>query len=298
MQSGPPSLIAPKAQMIETTKKLAESVGCSTNGVSDTDIVRCLRGKDVDQLINTNLSMYSVFGGKLLSQQPLELVRQHHPDMDMLVGVTKDEGALFVGQYDKLINITSVAQARILMSTFFGNLIKANLTSVIDHYFHNVSANNVKEIRNAMTVMITDGYFKCASYLFASTVANSSKAHHRRYVYRFDQAVDVVEYGGHKKMGAGHGVDLVYVFGRPITKRDQFAEADYHLSREVIQQWSTFAKTGMMAKVEVGNVEWIEAFGRDQTVANVMTIADSGLKLERYNFVEDCKVWQGLLYPH
>lgn len=299
MQSGPPSLIAPKAQSIEATKALAESVGCPTNGTSGAGIARCLRRKDVDQLINTNITLYSVFGGRFLAQKPLRLVQEHHMNIDMLVGVTKDEGAYFVGQMAKVVNVTSVPQARLVMSAFFGSLVKANLTSVLDHYFHNVSATNVAEIHRAMSVMITDGYFKCPSYTFVSTVVNSSKNHRKRnhFVYRFDQAVDVGDYDCRKEMGACHTADLVYVFGRPITKRAQFAEADYRLSKEVIRQWSTFAKTGTMAKVE-GNVEWAEAFGPDQTVANVMSMADGKLALERYNFGEDCRVWQGLLYPH
>lgn len=93
----------------------------------------------------------------------------------------------------------------------------------------------------------------------AEQIEHIIKDQHRFYAYRLMQPLSIpIGFGCDLTMGVCHSTDLAYVFGLPIRFRGVvFSEDEYQLSKDMIQAWANFAKTGSPGKM--GGVQWLQA---------------------------------------
>ena len=87
----------------------------------------------------------------------------------------------------------------------------------------------------------------------------------RYYSYRLVQPLSKGTSGCPLWMGVCHAVDLGYVFGQPIEQHSSghYSHRDFQLSVDMINSWTSFAKTGHPGMM--GNVKWEEAFPKGNT---------------------------------
>lgn len=76
------------------------------------------------------------------------------------------------------------------------------------------------------------------------------------YAAYFDRAIPGSDYGAY------HGCDVRYAFGSLDTSWHPFAETDYRISRNMVDYFSAFVKTGVPQVEDL--VQW-PAFGKEQT---------------------------------
>lgn len=112
----------------------------------------------------------------------------------------------------------------------------------------------------------------CPALFFGEQLAAVSRAAtHRRhfYSYRLMQPLSGGTGGCEPWMGVCHAMDLPFVFGRPIEGENsgRYTTGDIQLSRELIQAWTSFAKTGSPGKV--GGTVWEEAFLGAKNLGNL-----------------------------
>jgi len=73
------------------------------------------------------------------------------------------------------------------------------------------------------------------------------------FMYKFTQTN--IEF--HAWMGATHGAENSFLFGKPLIQPDKYTHLEIELSKRLMRSWANFAKTGRM--LNQLNLEW-EAF--------------------------------------
>lgn len=124
----------------------------------------------------------------------------------------------------------------------------------------------------------------CPAILFAEQVSFLSP-HCNYYSYRLTRNVVLPYSAVPSWAGVPHGTDLYYLFAIPLLAKD--AEAS-QLSRDMIQAWTQFAKSGHPGKV--GGVEWTHAMNHltnDPTTEH-LNLDPADYKIVKKYFSEVC----------
>ncbi|KAJ6223947.1 hypothetical protein RDWZM_002492, partial [Blomia tropicalis] len=109
MQSGAPteSMIVSKEQATLKTKSYASKVGCSSNETMKS-IVECLRTKPVELMVNATINdffqgktFWPIYGDKFMPVRHVDAMKsgQFNRDIDLMYGLCKDEGSMFVPMF-------------------------------------------------------------------------------------------------------------------------------------------------------------------------------------------------------
>ena len=172
--------------------------------------------------------------------------------MDLLAGVTKDEGPTLA--------ITTIPQ-------YFGNrtLIKEDFSSFVkitNGLFHNIDIKNITQfymngindndseaIKRKFFDFFGDIAIKCPTYWFAKRYAQHSKHRENVFFYELTYTADKeIE----KKLGVIHSSDVQFVFGHPLIASDRtvqnsilYTKQDIEFSKQIIKYWTNFAKYGL-----------------------------------------------------
>ena len=96
-----------------------------------------------------------------------------------------------------------------------------------------------------------------------------------------------------------HGDDVLYLFGFPIRLRGiVFTEADYKLAMDMIQAWTTFAKTGSPTSPMSNGAKWLEAVDHSKPNPPVryMSLNATGYELVENYYINQCdQFWKAKL---
>ena len=95
--------------------------------------------------------------------------------------------------------------------------------------------------------------------LFGQQFAQLASDSSRVYSYHLTQPLSLSSTCPHQ-WGVCHGTDLEYVFGKPYGEKSFWRHSwrDERLSVDMINSWTSFAKTGDPG--EMGGVKWEKAF--------------------------------------
>jgi len=173
--------------------------------------------------------------GKTLSQDPPAAVAAGSArGIDMMIGTTHDEvHAFFVGN-DAIAGMDRAAMAKALRG--------ARAAAVVDTYAKRLPGATAQTLFAALQ---TDAMFRLPSLRFAEAQGK----HARTYVYRFDWKP-----AAEAPYGAAHCIELPFVFGNfadwdaaplpPTMLKGGDRAAMTRLSRQMLQAWAAFAKSG------------------------------------------------------
>ena len=150
-------------------------------------------------------------------------------DLDIIAGITQDEGTSFVASLTPQIfskNVTKddfVAFVK-LVNDDFHNM---NLDQVTAFYLNNTNLNNSDAIKSKIFDFYGDVVVKCPAYRFAKRYAELSNPGTNVFFYELT-----------------YGSDLTYVFGLPLLQGNSASDIDINFSKEVTKLWTDFAKYG------------------------------------------------------
>lgn len=223
----------------------AYSVGVATAaglGCTSGDIAACLRGKTPAQVLEVQshytpvnelgfplLPILPVVDGVVLTGRPLEQVRSGAGDVPVLVGANDSELSFVMAPLGVVGNEGDFGRYVDYMGA---SARKEQLTALYQ-------PSVVGEVA-AATALGTDVAFTCPALKLATASATAGSA--PAYLYRFAHALPN---GVLAPLGAVHGTDILYLFGRFEQVGTTPTQVDLELSARVQDAWGSLARTGV-----------------------------------------------------
>ncbi|XP_072048621.1 cholinesterase-like [Amphiura filiformis] len=249
--------------------KLGEAVGCPATTTQQ--LISCMREVEA-QVINAAATemLYEAppapcVDNNFLVELPLTSIENNNfKKCPLINGFNKDEGTLSIASSEfGFPYLNSSTTPRVSKKTFDKEL-NAFLTSygiyrndlvedsIRQEYVDwSVADDPEADYFDAWNYYAGDAAFACPATI--ETRAHAMAGEHDVYQYYFTNvpstSVFKSEYFDVKWLGAGHGEELLYVFGYPFYPPVYFESVEYlkeemSLSQQVMKYWTNFAKTG------------------------------------------------------
>ncbi|XP_078390350.1 neuroligin-4, X-linked-like [Cetorhinus maximus] len=228
-------------------KKLASILLCPVN--DSLSLISCLQAKKTVELVKGAIKLHDfnfkfapTVDGSFLPKPPQELSRNISlvERFSYMAGVNSNEGSLAWPQIKK---IKSQADFVNLVSSFLQvsadklpMVSDATLWEYRDWKDLNNSLSHLQ--RQALDVFGDAGYI-APLVMTSDFIAKATKDVYIYYFTRHPNASVLPEW-----TGAGHGDELMFVFGVPIMGRSLVGEEELALSQQIMSYWTNFAKTG------------------------------------------------------
>jgi para-nitrobenzyl esterase len=218
--------------MEKVGERIARRLGCH----KAKDPVAALRASSADRILQVSNPSQGLFGrgnkfgpvvdGWILPDDPAALFAagaQH--DVPFMAGSTADEGSIFFQQ----LTINSVLGYSLMIRNLFGDHAPG-----VQRLF---PAKTHEEVPAALKKLVTVSAFVApARAMVRAMKAKESDA----WLYHFTR---VPKAGVFRNLGAFHGLDIPFVFGR-VGGRPGFSAEDGELSDVMRRTWVQFARTG------------------------------------------------------
>ncbi|XP_054165680.1 acetylcholinesterase-like [Oppia nitens] len=231
-----------KTESLNNAKKIANKFNCTN------DWIQCLRNVDSKELVKILPEMsltFPVVGTEFLPLTARQAFEHNlfNSDIDLIAGLTKDEGQGFI---DK-INVT--------IDTFKSNIKpydnvfhNLNADSITEFYLKNVNKTSQPAVQHAFGDFVGDILIKCPTYHFAKQVAKQlSNTTRNVYFYELTYAnLFISSLIGCKSGDVCHGLDLDFVFGLPLLIPEYHKPKDIFFAQQIMKMWTDFAKTGLL----------------------------------------------------
>ncbi|CAG2106281.1 unnamed protein product, partial [Medioppia subpectinata] len=227
---------------------LAKYIATQENCTQSENWLQCLRRVDAQRLVKYNSGLTRPVLGTAflpLSAQKAFQNKQINLDIDLMAGVTRNEGAetakLVQTQPDK----TTLDQFKVgikIGDALFHNIDVPKMT---DSYLSGVNISDPLALWHSLTDFFGDLSLKCPTYLFARQFSAGVADKHRVYFYELDyESAYTANITGcdPKTMGVCHEADLPFVFGLPFIHTNDYSKQDLVFSRDVMRLWTKFAK--------------------------------------------------------
>ena len=213
--------------------ELLEPLGCTT-----ADCLRAASAKDIVALQDEEIISPSgiiaqkwapVIDGDVLPLQPETALAGEHNAVPLVVGANRDEMALVIPLVGTDVLYEQVVQALDLL-----------LDDEQEKALHALYDEDLfPSARDALVALVSDGEFICPARRIAAAAAEGQTEPVYRYFY-----THVIS--GYDWAGAGHGMELFYLFGAvedlPL---HAFDAADETLERSMAERWAAMAATGV-----------------------------------------------------
>ncbi|XP_054165677.1 cholinesterase-like [Oppia nitens] len=234
-----------KTEALNNAKKIATNFNCSLTH----DWIQCLRKVDANLLVKMLAPFgltFPVVGTEFLPQRQAFEHNLFNSDIDLIGGITKDEGQI---PFEKLgVNITYDSFK--LFANFFNELIhNLNINNVNDFYMKNVNKTSIPAIERALGEFLGDLVLKCPTYQFVKQVAKRLSTTGRN-VYFYELTYASPYYSNisgcdTKSKNVCHAQDIAFVFGLPLLTPEIYLPKDIFFASNVMIMWTNFAKTGI-----------------------------------------------------
>ena len=213
-------------------RELGARLGCD----KAPDVAACLRAIPAKRVIaaadcrtglfDEGLFFAPVFDGQVLPRDPAAaLADDTWPRVPMILGSTGNEGSAY------LRGETGLDREK------YATFLKVRFGGRADEAAHLFPAVTDADVAPAIDRCVTVAVNAQPARLMARSL---SGAHAKAFLYRFTRRPDTARA---RELGAFHGVDLAYVFGR-TEAGDGYTDVDRELSRQMMAYWVHFAKTG------------------------------------------------------
>lgn len=255
-----PHFIEGNEEMVQRSNNFARAVGC-TNGTKDlgthpSQVLECMRSltagdllvKQEELLPLPGMKFHPIYRENFIPGPPcLALTRGRFRNVDVLAGVTEDEGSFpFLLHPDKRLLDESLEQfgeeelegavRSVLLSV--SSEIEGNMWKL---YEDKVSPADWKyNYRKAGTEYIADKFFKCPHALVSDRLSARGNAVYSYVFGHRSQKSPFPEW-----VGVPHTSDIAYVFGIPLQQPDRYTDEDRDFSEEVMTIIATFASDGV-----------------------------------------------------
>ncbi|MEE6490688.1 hypothetical protein FKM82_015956 [Ascaphus truei] len=302
MQSGSPSsdwAVQSHQRARKLTVKLAEVLGCPLD--DDDTVMTCLRSKDPKELIKNQLlaetthtltHFIPVLDNDFLIDIPDNLIKQNLKNTEILLGATKDDGnpfSLLGGpgfslNHESLITTAELEEG---LRLFFPSAGELGVESILLQYTDWEDVDNREKNREAMELILRDYYFTCPMKYFANQAAD-----HRSNVFFYEYDHRSSQEVWPEWMGALHGAELTFVFGKPLIENKNYTNAEHLFSKRMLKFWANFAKNGSPNCSEEAFI-WPHYTSTDQKYA---VLKVDGAEVQHKLNCRHCQFWNSF-YP-
>ncbi|KAM4013205.1 cholinesterase-like [Anomaloglossus baeobatrachus] len=231
--------------------ELAKMVNCPTE--DDDAAIACLQKVDAKELVEKQILIDSKFALTLfvpvvdndfVSDIPKNLVKHSISNIDVLIGVTKNDGNPFPlfgapGFNAKNLSLITTQQLKKGLKFFFPTTNDLHLESMMLLYKDWDDEQNMEKNRDALERILKDIHFTCPSKYFANSAA---KDQNKIFVYEYDHRPSIETYP--EWMGVVHASELPVLFGQPLSFPEKFSNKEQVFSRRVMKMWANFAREG------------------------------------------------------
>lgn len=253
---------------------LVDYLGCNTTSLDSEQTVACLRGFDMDTLMDASLATYigdtahnigdiwlPAVDGDFLPAAPSELIRQgKFAKVTTMIGWAEDDVSYLTEP-----SIQTPNDTRDFFLSYAPGLTAASVDALlalypVSDFAANSAANLSAEFYRASRVF-RDILMTCPPLWYGENLAASANVYH----YAWNQSLldPILGFVGWPGLGVVHTSELAYVFGNlshydihgyPFTPD----ESDYALVRRGSRSWSSFVSTGSPS---VDGRETFQGFG-------------------------------------
>ena len=169
LQSGVPNSYLgshDKAKALEQTNSLATYLKCSTDSMEH--ILSCLREKSLDEILdadlNLNLIMNPIYGDALMPLNPVNalLAEKFNRDLDLMYGVTRDEGSAFVEplimmlKSDKTTKDLTLNETKKIIELIMGMWGKSVADEIVQFYTGHLENPTQADLRQRIVLFCCD----------------------------------------------------------------------------------------------------------------------------------------------
>ena len=241
--------------------------------------MRTIAADDLIEVATSNsLSFGPVMDGVLVVRDPRELITEQVA-APMMIGTVRDEGSLFLA----LLEIQTLADYEMMLEIYFENRAE----QVWNAY---PATNDEEAVGQAFRIYNLAGFFEPARH--AARGASQSQSVFRYHYQHIPPTLDGA------LLGCYHGSELAYVFGN-LDPEEGYGPADRQLSEEMMELWTSFAKTGRPSAP--GLPEWPEYDSNIEIVYTINGPGDysliNGLRDESGSLEAECDFFENLVTP-
>ena len=247
----------------ESTNKVPElsrRLGCHSGtepieGARAEAVLECLRHVSIEDIMSAqrtliddmSLAFGPISGDEFLPDLPVNLLHdgelsENHKEV--LIGVNRDEGSFFLHfleptVYGRMPHNLTYDEAIQLARRSFSFLPDKFAQLVFDMFLSWAKGREPDTVRAALSAFIGDSTFTCPATLFAELLDHNEM---QVYFYLFDHRVSHSPWPNW--MGVIHFDEVPFVFGHPVRHPGLYQPHEVTLSRQIMNAWVTFAKTG------------------------------------------------------
>ena len=239
------------------SQMVSKIVGCAANdGDLKEDpkkVVECMKNLpsnaffQSDEVLIKNIAfLIPRVGEEFLPEDPTDMFRKgESKDTEVLLGVTRDEGSIFLSFKQGFENGDFYGQS-FDANTFNKSSAEAVIQPLVtDKNYEKIALKYMKRVKeesrytylHAVSDMMGDSMITCSTMFLADF---QSLKNQPVYFYVFDYRSPSSPFA--EWMGVPHFEETQYVFGNPFMK--SFSESEKELSKDVMDMWISFAKSG------------------------------------------------------
>lgn len=247
--------------------------------LNSVQVVECLKNLSIDQLQAAHLPLFQMYkipffpkpGDEFLPELPHDAIDDADligPQTEILIGNMRDEGSFFLHLFFPDVfkndlpsngskhstredlrahsypNIT-LDQAKYYISQAY-SFIPENQAQLMSEFFLLSLSNETSRgsLLKATYDIIGDSGFVCPAVVLSEHLANYNVS-----VYHYLMTERPTNSGWHPWMGSTHLDEVQLVFGLPIKYPQNYTQQEIDFSWNLINTWTTFAKTGYVDKL-------------------------------------------------
>lgn len=249
---------------LQQTQNISKSLNCPDD-LKQENAIKCIRDHDISELLQIYNIMgdgHLVYNTEFLPIRPADALRNRYfnRDIDILFGVTDNEGAAFVkaiipgDDFDPMKpSSMSLEKAKYYIEALLRkvNLTPEKIKPIINFYIHDLADQDDYKLQKVVSKIYGDACIVCPTIRFGKYYTKNNGFEINSYSYRLMPGINhnIFDWGCSGWMGVCHGEDIPLIFGWPLTKHDkngnfEYKQADVILSKFMIMAWTNFAKNG------------------------------------------------------
>ena len=249
--------LQPRKMTSLNTLNLANDVGC-LNHKNNVDVaIECLKKTNASEITKHSFSLtdQTMFrfcpnvDGEFITEDPYEFVNdpKNKIDKNILIGSTKDEGALSLYMIFPDIFPLNSTKPKITHS-IFNSIVKnmyqqypESIIQLISYEYTNwKNINDGMDNAKALRDLLSDTWFTCGINEFIDFIVKNSSKKIYRYVFSHHSSQSKLP----EWTGAAHADDLYFVFGDGLNPDMNYTEEEKLLSLQIMKYFGNFAKNG------------------------------------------------------
>lgn len=245
-------------ESLAKAEKVANVVGCSSGGTIELasnaeEVVHCMRNKSADELLKASLEITApklapfapTYHDEFLPRNPImAMKRGFFSSVDVLAGVTSDEGAAFLlfPVVRELLaeDLKDFPQEELVKSlrAALWRLLKDDVPDVLHTYTEEVAEGDNTALRRQYIDYVSDRVFNCPLQFFAEYYSKWGNT-----VFSYVFAHKSMIFPLPAWMGVPHGTDVAFTFGYPYAADPD--SPDGRMTEAFIRMLFTFSENGI-----------------------------------------------------